>query len=507
NNRTAVGEASGDRVTWTYDDSSQLTSEHRSGAHAYRNTFVYDPVGNRLVLNEDGARTTTIFDAANQIEHSDAAAGRTTYTFDADGNQQIVEEPNNDRTTNVWDYENRLTAVQLPTGTNVTMTYLPENLRVTSDDGTSSKTWLWDDQNYLSQTDGGLLVFTNTPNQYGNVVSQNDGTSTSWYHFDARGDTSELTDAIGVVTNTRLYDAWGNVLNAAGATEMPFQFGGVSAYLYNKQSNRCYVRDRYYGPSDGRWESRDPAVIRWSLQLYAYVLNSPIQHIDPTGRDEQIPFEPPIDLRRFIDLLNEEPFRTVITPVPLTPIWNVIDIDDQFGRRCCGKDLCKVMLYVTKPCRSAAKQIAANLLAGQAPMKGVKTGHTWIAGNCGVSRIASGLWPLYQRSDGSARIESEVGHENLATHVEEFEACPESFEALETQIQTFKRLIQRRQAWYSLTDPDRGDNIFNCTSWACEMLERSGVSFPEDQYFDPFVVGNRPGMKELKKCIKDQAAQ
>ena len=130
----AVGEANGDRVTWTYDNSSQLTSEHRSGANAYRNTFVYDPVGNRLVLNEDGARTSTVFDAANQIEHSQAAAGRTTYTFDADGNQQVVEQPSGDRTTNVWDYENRMTAVQLPSGSPVTMSYSPDNRRVSREE-------------------------------------------------------------------------------------------------------------------------------------------------------------------------------------------------------------------------------------------------------------------------------------------------------------------------------------------------------------------------------------
>ena len=121
-------------VTWTYDDSSQLTSEHRSGSNAYRNTFSYDPVGNRLVLNEDGARTSTVFDAANQIEHSQAAAGRTTYTFDADGNQQVVEQPSGDRTTNVWDYENRMTAVQLPSGSPVTMSYSPDNRRVSREE-------------------------------------------------------------------------------------------------------------------------------------------------------------------------------------------------------------------------------------------------------------------------------------------------------------------------------------------------------------------------------------
>lgn len=31
----------------------------------YRNTFIYDPTGNRLVKNESGSLTTSTFDVAN----------------------------------------------------------------------------------------------------------------------------------------------------------------------------------------------------------------------------------------------------------------------------------------------------------------------------------------------------------------------------------------------------------------------------------------------------------
>jgi YD repeat-containing protein len=72
--------------------------------------------------------------AINCIQHSEDASGRVTYTFDADGNRQVVEQPNGDRTTNVWDYENRLTATQKAGGTNVTMTYTPDNRRVTREE-------------------------------------------------------------------------------------------------------------------------------------------------------------------------------------------------------------------------------------------------------------------------------------------------------------------------------------------------------------------------------------
>ena len=128
--RTSVVEANGDRVTWSYDHSYQLTREQRSGANSYDDEYKYDSVGNRKEKTADGARTTTVYDAANQISYSEGSIGKTTYAFDADGNQQIVEEPNGDRTTTIWDYENQSTLYQLPSGALVTMSYNADNRRV-----------------------------------------------------------------------------------------------------------------------------------------------------------------------------------------------------------------------------------------------------------------------------------------------------------------------------------------------------------------------------------------
>ena len=129
-NRTGATLASGVRVTWVYDTSNQLTAERRSGVSAYANTFVYDTVGNRVVLNANGTRTTTVYDSANQIKYSTAAGGRTTYTFDPNGNQQIVREPAGSRTTTIWNFENQPTLFRLPDGSRVTMTYNANNRRI-----------------------------------------------------------------------------------------------------------------------------------------------------------------------------------------------------------------------------------------------------------------------------------------------------------------------------------------------------------------------------------------
>ena len=76
------------------------------------------------------AYTQQISDNANQNEYSTAAAGRTTYTFDANGNQQSVQEPFGARATTTGNYEIQPTLFRMPDGSRVTMTYHTNNRRV-----------------------------------------------------------------------------------------------------------------------------------------------------------------------------------------------------------------------------------------------------------------------------------------------------------------------------------------------------------------------------------------
>ena len=79
-NRTAVVEAAGDRVTWSYDNLYQLLNEQRSGVHAHHIAYSYDPVGNRLTSTNGGVRTTSTYNSANELVKSQGRGGVTTYT-------------------------------------------------------------------------------------------------------------------------------------------------------------------------------------------------------------------------------------------------------------------------------------------------------------------------------------------------------------------------------------------------------------------------------------------
>ncbi|MCA9038290.1 MAG: hypothetical protein KDA91_24360 [Planctomycetaceae bacterium] len=90
-------------------------------------------------------------------------------------------------------------------------------------------TYQWDpvtDQ-LLSEDDGTTRTdYTHEPNLYGDLLSQTDGTNTHFYHFDARGDTRQLTDETEAVTDSWTYDAWGNIIGSTGSQATRYLFQG-----------------------------------------------------------------------------------------------------------------------------------------------------------------------------------------------------------------------------------------------------------------------------------------
>lgn len=151
--------------------------------------------------------------------------------------------------------------------------------------------FIWDDQNYLAEADGSNtinVVYTNEPQQYGNLVSTRISTTTSYHHFDAIGSTRQLTSAAGHVTDSTTYDAWGNVISRSGATGSTLLWIGVKGYYYDQESGVCYVRRRSVNPKIAIWMTRDPLQFADALQRpYAYVLNRPISRRDPSGLDDE----------------------------------------------------------------------------------------------------------------------------------------------------------------------------------------------------------------------------
>jgi RHS repeat-associated protein len=142
---------------------------------------------------------------------------------------------------------------------------------------------------YLLETDGSnvtVAVYTQEPTTYGYVASQYRLTNGVWvpsyYQQDALGSTLQLTDASQNVTDTWLYDAWGEVLARTGETVNPFQWIGAWGYYRDQATGLYYVRARDMRSSDGRWRRPDPLLFVEGPNLY--VLYFVPNGMDPSGR-------------------------------------------------------------------------------------------------------------------------------------------------------------------------------------------------------------------------------
>lgn len=149
-------------------------------------------------------------------------------------------------------------------------------------------TYRWDalSDNVICEDDGTTqTIYTNEPGQYGDLISQNDGTSSEYYHFDGRGDTREITDGSQNVSDTRTYSAWGDLLASTGSTDTPYQFVGKHGYAFDATLDQYYVRARWYEAHTARWSSVDPLGYVDDVNLFRYVRNSAISYVDPSGHE------------------------------------------------------------------------------------------------------------------------------------------------------------------------------------------------------------------------------
>ncbi len=90
-----------------------------------------------------------------------------------------------------------------------------------------------------------------------------------------------VNSSSGVVGQNMLHDEFGVVLSDTSPGLTPFGYAGG---LYSSESGMVRFGARDYDPETGRWLSKDP--IRFTAgdpNLYGYVLQDPINKIDPSG--------------------------------------------------------------------------------------------------------------------------------------------------------------------------------------------------------------------------------
>ncbi|MEV0117661.1 SpvB/TcaC N-terminal domain-containing protein [Streptomyces sp. NPDC050844] len=189
-----------------------------------------------------------------------------------------------------YDARNRLVRVESDSGAVTTHRYDHAGNRVTStrtEGGVTETTVNFDDIYLLVGGSATKIVF----DDHGQAaLIRADGTGVV-FHTDHLGSHTAESDLIsGALLASRGYRPFGTPVLAGPAPASPFGFGGK---LFDGADGLVFFGGRYYLPETGRFLTPDPYFLEQqperffaaprSLQLYVYVLNNPLNMVDPYG--------------------------------------------------------------------------------------------------------------------------------------------------------------------------------------------------------------------------------
>ena len=116
--------------------------------------------------------------------------------------------------------------------------------------------YFWDEmednvvEEYDGDTGNTIATYTTERTKYGSVLSQDRGGEKRYFQFDGQGNTTELTDGAGNVTDERRYSAFGETTASSGATSTPFGFGGRWGYHSGNADAFVTIRRRMFIAGD-----------------------------------------------------------------------------------------------------------------------------------------------------------------------------------------------------------------------------------------------------------------
>jgi RHS repeat-associated protein len=116
------------------------------------------------------------------------------------------------------------------------------------------------------------------------LISQERNGVVSYYLTDGHGSVRHLTDSEGNITDSYVYDAWGNMISSEGETENSYLYCGEQ---FDNATGLYYLRARYMDPSTGTFISMDTyqgsIFDPVSLHKYLYANANPVMNVDPSG--------------------------------------------------------------------------------------------------------------------------------------------------------------------------------------------------------------------------------
>ncbi|MDH4188518.1 MAG: hypothetical protein OEV08_16145, partial [Nitrospira sp.] len=214
--------------------------------------------------------------------------------YDANGNQtNKTNIITNNSTLYTYDAENRLTKVEEFAAGNPTpastSTYRYDGLgrriqkTLSTQSSALSTAYVYDGEDILLEYDGANVLqarYTHGPG-IDEPIAVTKGGATFFYHQDALGTVTDLTDSAGATAKSYSYDAYGNLVESPGTLEQPYTYTGRE---FDSETGLYYYRARAYDPRIGRFLQIDPiGFAEGSINLYLYTNDNPVDFSDPFG--------------------------------------------------------------------------------------------------------------------------------------------------------------------------------------------------------------------------------
>ncbi len=288
-NRVRIVEKDGvsaDTLSYQYDSVYRLVKERRSGGYSYEIEYEYDAVGNRLKKIMDTDTTKYLYNDRDQLLKEVLGSDTTEYSYDANGN--TTQKLRNSTTINYsYDSENRLLEADSNNVLLAKYEYDSDGNRIRKITPADTINFLIDPNQMLAQV---IAEYDNLGNiivsyLYGDdLISQKRNNIKSFYHYDGLGSTRVLTDVNGIITDTYIFYAFGELLAKTGNTINTYLFTGEQ---YDPNLGFYYLRARLYNPAIGRFLTIDPfdgtLYDPMSLHKYLYCNADPVNKTDRSG--------------------------------------------------------------------------------------------------------------------------------------------------------------------------------------------------------------------------------
>jgi RHS repeat-associated protein len=289
--------------TFAYDAAYRLTARREGalsasgslvGSAAASQEYTLDGAGNWRSRKENAATYNQTINSLNQYTQFNGPGGPRTLHYDFLGNLGTETLPSEENRQYGYDFLNRLVSVLGGFYSETHYRYDALGRRISKSVNGARTHYVYDGDRLIEERDAQNTLVASYLFGWAQdeILSRRRTTagisSDIFYHTNALGSVTAVTDGTGLVVERYRYDAYGQV-TFLSPSHTPISSSAVlnnvlftGRYL-DVESGLYYFRARTYHPYLGRFLQRDPLGEAASLNLYTYVFNNPVNRVDPSG--------------------------------------------------------------------------------------------------------------------------------------------------------------------------------------------------------------------------------